>query len=510
MASSDSIQSNAGVTECVGGELVAGRYRLVRKIGAGGMGSVWLSHDLSLDATCAIKLIDESKSADQEIRTRFAREAKASAQLRSAHVVDVFDYGEWAGTHFIAMEYLDGEDLSTRLARLGQLDGESTYRIVAHVARALMSAHALGIVHRDLKPENIFLVQSYEEEIAKVLDFGIAQNNAYSLENRATREGSFLGTPCYMSPEQARGKAVDHRSDLWSLGVIAFQCLTGRLPFDSEALGELMGMILYEPIPKPTDFNSELPPGIDAWWERAAARDRELRFRSAKEMADELGVVLGVQVGVTVPTVPPRNIGSFPGASEKSGIITAPKVQEVRQRLSSPPPRLAQWSVVQEVAAGARTLEEQVPQEVAPQSGANAELAVLNKWRQRVQDFYPKSKGLAIAIPLVALLVVLSVMLGFLLKGRSANTVSSATAASPSIVRADAPQQGQSRPSTAADPDTLTVEMLPLVKSKDQSGKSTPESGKSGSEPGARRSEPGANHDQTPVRLPKVARDYGI
>jgi serine/threonine protein kinase len=262
--------------------VVAGRYRLVRMLGSGGMGTVWLAHDLSLDSQCALKLIDDDKAASEEVRIRFEREARAAAQVRGAHVVDIFDHGEHEGVPFIAMEYLEGEDLEERLRRLGRLDAESTYRVIAHVARALVRAHSLGIVHRDLKPENIFLVQGDEHEIAKVLDFGIAKHDTYSLRDKATKTGSFLGTPFYVSPEQARGKVIDYRSDLWSLGVIAFQCLTGRPPFESEALGELMGLILYEDLPKPTERNPELPPALDEWWQRAAARDPEERFQSAK------------------------------------------------------------------------------------------------------------------------------------------------------------------------------------------------------------------------------------
>ncbi|MFZ5890402.1 MAG: protein kinase domain-containing protein [Myxococcota bacterium] len=303
------------------GVLVAGRYRLVRKLGAGGMGAVWLAHDISLDSACALKLIDDEKAQSEEVRVRFEREARAAAQLRGAHVVDVFDHGEWEGTLYIAMEYLQGEDLGARLERVGRLDPASTYRVVAHVARALVRAHANGIVHRDLKPENIFLVQGDEEEIAKVLDFGIAKHDAYSLHDKATRTGSFLGTPFYVSPEQARGKSTDFRSDLWSLGIIVFQCLTGRPPFESEALGELMGLILYEELPRPSARNPELPATLDAWWERAAARDRELRFQSAKELADALGHALGLSRQVAIPSIAPRRpsyadgSGAFPPAT---------------------------------------------------------------------------------------------------------------------------------------------------------------------------------------------------
>ncbi len=316
--------------------MVAGRYRLVRMLGSGGMGTVWLAHDLSLDSECALKLIDEDKAASEEVRIRFEREARAAAQVRGAHVVDIFDHGEHEGVPFIAMEYLDGEDLEDRLHRLGRLDAESTYRVIAQVSRALVRAHSLGIVHRDLKPENIFLVQGDEHEIAKVLDFGIAKHDTYSLRDKATKTGSFLGTPYYVSPEQARGKAIDYRSDLWSLGVITFQCLTGRPPFESEALGELMGLILYEDLPKPSDKNPELPPALDEWWQRAAARDPEQRFQSAKELADSLAVALGIQQVLAVPHIPPRRPN--PSVTELTPALGA--VSPSRVVRANTPPRM--------------------------------------------------------------------------------------------------------------------------------------------------------------------------
>src|SRR5437868_5112150 len=269
------------------------------------MGSVWLAHDQSLDSQCAVKLVDPEKAADEEVRIRFEREAKAAAQIRGANVVDIFDHGVWDGTPFIVMEYLEGEDLGARLDRNGALDAEQTYQIVSQVARALVRAHAAGIVHRDLKPENIFLVPGDDHEVAKVLDFGIAKLDQYSLRDKTTKTGSFMGTPYYMSPEQARGKNIDWRSDLWALGIIVFQCLTGKPPFESEALGDLMGMILYDPIPKITERDSSLPPEIETFWTRAINRDRELRFQSAKELSDALAATSMLERR-EVPTLPPR------------------------------------------------------------------------------------------------------------------------------------------------------------------------------------------------------------
>jgi serine/threonine protein kinase len=288
------------------GSIIADRYCLLRKLGAGGMGSVWLAHDQSLDSQCAVKLVDPEKAADEEVRIRFEREAKAAAQIRGANVVDIFDHGVWDGTPFIVMEYLEGEDLGARLDREGALDAEQTYQIVSQVARALVRAHAAGIVHRDLKPENIFLVPGDDQEVAKVLDFGIAKHEQYSLAGKTTKTGSFMGTPYYMSPEQARGRAIDWRSDLWALGVIAFQCLNGRPPFESEALGELMGMIIYDPIPPINASAPGLPDALQLWWQRAVSRDRDLRFQSAKELADSFGEAIETSKQMLVPSIAPR------------------------------------------------------------------------------------------------------------------------------------------------------------------------------------------------------------
>jgi len=306
------------------GVVVSARYRLVRPLGVGGMGTVWLADDLLLDSQCALKLIDDDKAQSDEVRVRFAREAKVAAQLRGSHVVDVFEHGEWEGTPFIAMEYLQGEDLGTRLDRHTVIDAASTYRIAAHVARALARAHAFGIVHRDLKPENVFLVQGDDGEVAKVVDFGIAKHDAYSLRDKTTKTGSFLGTPFYVSPEQARGKPTDHRSDLWSLAVIVFQCMTGRPPFESEALGELMGLILYEDLPKPSLVRPGISEAFDAWWERAAKRDREERYQSAREFADALGVALEQPINIAVPSLSPRTSLMIEGTGE-------PLVEDLRE-----------------------------------------------------------------------------------------------------------------------------------------------------------------------------------
>ncbi|MDB4998847.1 MAG: Protein kinase, partial [Myxococcaceae bacterium] len=274
--------------------VVAGRFKLERLLGRGGMGSVWQAVHLGLDIPCAVKFIEGEFASLAEAHMRFEREAKAAAQLRSPHVVQILDHGVWEGRPYIAMELLDGEDLGKRLQRAGRLHPAELNTVLSQVCRALGKAHASGIVHRDLKPDNIFLVRDDDREIAKVLDFGIAKNKTSDMVTGSnTRTGAMLGTPYYMSPEQAQGtKSVDSRSDLWSLAVIAYQCITGKLPFESEALGDLLIKIIVSPIPVPSSV-ALVPPGFDAWFARAASRDPNQRFQSAKEFSDSLALAVG-------------------------------------------------------------------------------------------------------------------------------------------------------------------------------------------------------------------------
>jgi serine/threonine-protein kinase len=274
--------------------VVAGRFRLNRLIQSGGMGSVWHATHLGLDIPCAVKFVKGDLLENEDVISRFEREAKSAAQLRSPHVVQILDHGVCEGTPYIAMELLDGEDLEVRLEKNGPLRPADLHKVMSEVCRALSKAHAMGIVHRDLKPANIYLVRDDDHEITKVLDFGIAKTRVNELAGSATKTGAMLGTPYYMSPEQAQGtKTVDFRSDLWSLAVIAYQCLTGKLPFESEALGDLLMKIMVAPIPVPSQVAS-VPSSFDRWWAKAASRDAAERFQSAKEFSDSLAVVCGV------------------------------------------------------------------------------------------------------------------------------------------------------------------------------------------------------------------------
>ena len=281
--------------------LVAGKYELVRLIGRGGMGSVWEGRHATLGTRVAIKFIDPEYVGSREAQARFATEARAAATIQSKHAIQIYDHGVTEDARpYIVMELLVGEPLDKRVERLGRISLQETARILGQVSRALQRAHEAGIIHRDLKPENIFLVRSPDDddEIAKVLDFGIAKIKGPPGDaglSSSTKTGAVLGTPYYMSPEQARGlRTLDHRSDLWSLGVIAYKCVTGVLPFEGESVGDLLVKICTAPPPVPSVTVPGLPKAFDGWLSRALERDPAHRYATAAELGEALALTAGI------------------------------------------------------------------------------------------------------------------------------------------------------------------------------------------------------------------------
>ncbi len=291
------------------GQILAGKFRLLEPLGAGGMGSVWRAEHLTLDATVAVKILDPHLARREVSRRRFLREAKAAAKLRSPHVVQILDQGHEDGVAFICMELLEGESLAQRI-RHGKLSSEQTATVMTHIGRAVARAHEIGIVHRDLKPANVFLVDNDGEHVAKVLDFGIAKRSIESLDDAdtasvQTAEGAVLGTPHYMSPEQfASSDKVDWRTDLWAMGVIAFECLCGRRPFPGDSIADVVMNVCRRDPPVPST-RSLVPRGFDQWFAKATARQPDARFESARQMVDELADVLADErpfVGIELPS----------------------------------------------------------------------------------------------------------------------------------------------------------------------------------------------------------------
>ena len=279
--------------------IVAEKYRLERALAAGGMGSVWSAWNTQLDVPVAIKFMAPAMAISADLVARFEREARAAAQIRSSHVVQIFEHGVESGLPFIVMELLEGEDLGHRMRRVGRMSLLETACILTDVCKALRRAHAMGIVHRDLKPANVFLARGDEddEEIVKVLDFGVVKSLGEAVESGVTKTGELVGTPHYMSPEQARcTKTVDHRTDLWSLGIIAYRALTATLPFPDDSGIERLMRICSEPVPPPSTYARDIPPEVDAFFARALAMDPEDRFQSAREMADALGALAGIPI----------------------------------------------------------------------------------------------------------------------------------------------------------------------------------------------------------------------
>ncbi|MEZ4310388.1 MAG: serine/threonine-protein kinase [Polyangiaceae bacterium] len=267
----------------------------------------------------AVKFMSPPLAGPIDLVARFEREARAAAQIRSPHVVQIFEHGIDGGLPFIVMELLEGEDLGARMRRVGRLPLAETARIVAAVCKALRRAHAMGIVHRDLKPANVFLARSGEEddeEIVKVLDFGVVKSLAEAVESGVTKTGELIGTPHYMSPEQARStKSVDHRSDLWSLGIIAYRALTASLPFpDEEGLDRLM-RICSEPIPPPSTLAPDLDPDVDAFFSLALAIDPDFRFQTAREMSDAIRALVGAPASVAGGHSPTSSLTGGPSSS---------------------------------------------------------------------------------------------------------------------------------------------------------------------------------------------------
>lgn len=274
-----------------------GAYRILQRIGAGGMGEVWLAEHAMLGRRAAVKVLLPEFSMKQEIVTRFFNEARAATAIADPGIVQIFDFGHHVdGTAYIVMELLDGEPLDKRLARNGALPVTDALRIMRMVASSLGAAHARGIVHRDLKPENIFLVRDPEVpggERAKILDFGIAKL-ASADGGSKTQTSAVMGTPTYMSPEQCRGAGhVDQRSDVYALGCMLFALLVGRPPFDAEGIGEIIAMHLREPPPMPSQLRPGIPPEVDQLVLRCLAKDPNQRFASGGDLAIALGALLG-------------------------------------------------------------------------------------------------------------------------------------------------------------------------------------------------------------------------
>ncbi len=273
-----------------------GAYRLLQRIGEGGMGVVWLAEHTMLGRRAAVKVLHPSFSMQPAIVTRFFNEARAATAISDPGIVQIFDFGNHTdGSAYIVMELLDGEPLDKCLHRQGVMPFGEALRITRQVASSLGAAHARGILHRDLKPENIFLVRDPEVPggvRAKILDFGIAKLTG-DTAGAKTATSAVMGTPTYMSPEQCRGAGlVDTRSDVYALGCVLMTLLTGRPPFDAEGVGEIIVMHMREEPPVPSSRVPTIPPAVDQLVLRCLAKDPAQRYTTGTELANALGMLV--------------------------------------------------------------------------------------------------------------------------------------------------------------------------------------------------------------------------
>jgi serine/threonine-protein kinase len=429
------------------GALVAERYLLERRVSVQAWGSLWLGRDQSTRRLCAVRLGDVAAHEQAELAVRYHGELEAATQIRCENVVDIFDQGDWNGIPYLVMERLEGEVLGERLLRQRPLDPWTTYRIVAHVACALSRAHGVGVVHRDLDPDHIILVPAGKHEIAKVFDFGITrQENEWALD-RSTKLGSRLGLPYYASPERAGGLPLDWRCDLWSLAVIAYECLTGRHPFESEALGDLLARILHQPVPEISCPTLDPCPGLTYWWERASARERTERFQTAKELADELGSALRLPVIRVTALRPMFREDDSPSPT------TAPPRSPVRQST-----RIGLGDSAAPVMPASDELEAVAPeQELGADGDYEVVVNALVDWR-----------WVGVAIGALVLLAFVYLGVGWVRRGRvvesgpSSPVVSaSASATAPSVAPPDPEPALPGAPEMAAVPSAARDEARP-------------------------------------------------
>ena len=323
-------------------------YRIISKLGAGGMGEVYLAHDTKLDRKVALKILSADVAAKSDRMERFIREAKSAAALSHPNIAQIFEIGEHDRVHYIAMEFIDGVTLREKIHR-EHTDLPKLLRFLQHAAEGLARAHASGIVHRDLKPDNIMISRDGH---AKILDFGLAKlieqqtlqqsdssEVATAVMPHHSAPGTVMGTVGYMSPEQAQGKTnqIDQRSDVFSFGCILFEACTGKKPFEGESVIKSLHMVVYEPAPLLTDLNPTAPAELQRIVRRCLAKDPDERYQSIKDVAIELKELRreleGAGIDTTVP--PSKSNVSQTGATQSQNVAPTVSTSSLQSRASS-------------------------------------------------------------------------------------------------------------------------------------------------------------------------------
>ena len=471
-------------------EILNGKYRLIRQMGAGGMGAVYEAEEVPSSRRVAVKVISTGdESRDRALVGRFHREAKATMSIDTDHIVRVFDTGNDAvsGQPFMVMEYLVGEDLAQAFKRLGPLPPETALRIVAQATFGLEKAHAARVVHRDIKPANLFLAEKEGGGlIVKVLDFGIAKikmDQANITDSKSlTRTGSMVGSPLYMSPEQARGsKSIDHRADIWSMGVVLYQALTGRTPNqDIEALGELIIAICSE-LPRPMqELAPWVSPDIASIVHRALRFEPADRFQTADEMLAALTALLPDGSSLTAEMLTPLTAEA---REHKAAPMTDAPAQRPRFGSGSSAPRDVAHPIDLALASTTPAPDFDLPQPTGPMPSVPPPRMPLSippaagKTNEGVATSRPgtlaatssPSAGRQVAMGLIALLVAGGAAVGaYTVMGRAAAPVLTSTSVAPpppvtaAMVATAPPTATVITPVVTPAGKTVRVSVLPL------------------------------------------------
>src|SRR5918997_2815064 len=278
--------------------IIDGRYRVLKRLGSGGMAEVYCAEDQQLGRRVALKLLYRRFAEDDQFVERFRREASSAAGLQHAGIVGIFDRGEWDGTYYIAMEFIEGRTLKEIIRERGPAPPEAAIDVALQILRAVRFAHRHGVIHRDIKPHNVLIDADGR---VKVTDFGIARAGASDM----TETGSIMGTAQYLSPEQAQGRPVDARADLYAIGIVLYELLTGRVPFDADSPVTVALMQVNEAPPPPRAIVPEIPPSLDAVVLRALEKDPARRFSDADEFIAALEGGRMAPLEVVPPPPPP-------------------------------------------------------------------------------------------------------------------------------------------------------------------------------------------------------------
>ena len=268
------------------GIILGNRYEILRKIGSGGMANVYLAHCRLLNRNVAVKVLKNEFANDKEFLERFNKEAQAAAAISSPNIVNVYDVGHYGDIHYIVMEYVEGQTLKEYIDQNGMLSWQETVEYAIQICSALDTAHKNGIVHRDIKPHNIILTN---DGVLKVTDFGIARASSYETKNM---EESTMGSVHYFSPEQARGGYTDAKSDIYSLGIVMYEMVTGILPFNGESPIAIAIKHMQEKPVSPKEFNISVPLAVESIILKAMSKEQSLRYQSAEEMLADLNSVM--------------------------------------------------------------------------------------------------------------------------------------------------------------------------------------------------------------------------